>query len=113
MAMQPMGRGVGPSRFEQNQETAIQQANILEQQAVNKAAQFQDELLKSPMLALFVQEMEATLLRVYQEHPDGQAQIRLLKQLKIGIDPTAVIKNLRRKLMGASLSAIAETQAAP
>ena len=105
---QPMGLGVGPSRFERNDEAEKLKASIAEQAAIQQAARLEEELKNSPMLSAFIAEMESTMLRIYLEHPDGQAQARLLKRLQIGVDPTAVIKNLVRRRMGAALSAIAE-----
>ena len=109
MGDQPMGRGVGQGRFERSMDEEIQKANLIERQVTQDAARLIDKLQIDPFLGLFVAEMEATMLRIYLEHPDGQAQARLLKRLQIGIDPSAVIKNLIRKRMGASLSVIAET----
>lgn len=113
MAEHIMGRGVGPSRFEDKAKDEMQKAHLLEQKAIQEAAMLENRLRTDPFLTLFVAEMEATMLRIYLEHPDGQAQAKLLKRLKIGIDPSWVIKNLTRKLMGASLSTIAETHATP
>ena len=113
MAGNIMGRGVGTSRFERNDEVESQKARLLEMQAIQAAAQIEEKLRSDPFLGLFVAEMEATMLKIYTEHPDGQAQSRMLKRLQIAIDPSAVIKNLIRKRMGAALSVIAETQATP
>lgn len=109
MAMQPMGLGIGSSRLEERQEMEDKRAYLLEQQAVQKAAQLQDELRSSPLLAILVRETEALMLRIYLEHPDGQAQDRLWQQLKIGVDPAYIIRNLVRRRMGPVLGELAET----
>jgi hypothetical protein len=98
-----MGRGVGPGRFDQ-----ARAAEIEEQEVVQEAIQFQSDPNLGPVVKLLIQEMEATMLRIYMEHPDGQAQTRLFKQLQMRIDPSTVIKNLVRKRMGAPLSALAD-----
>lgn len=113
MAEQPMGRGVGQTRFERNNAQQVEEARLLEQQAFHKSAQLEEKLLNDPFLSLFIAEMESTMLRIYMEHPEGQVQSRILKRLQIGLDPSVVVKNLIRKRMGAALCAIAETQATP
>lgn len=100
---QPMGRGVGLGRFEQAKVAEIQEHEI-----VHESIQFQTDPNLGPVVKMLEQMMEATMLRIYIEHPDGQAQARLLKQLQVRIDPSTVIKNLIRKRMGAPLSAIAD-----
>lgn len=109
MVMQPMGLGVDSSRFEERREMEEKKAYLLEQQAVQKAAQLQEELRSSPLLAILVRETEALMLKIYLEHPDGQAQDRLWQQLKVGVDPAYVIKNLVRRRMGPILSDLVET----
>jgi hypothetical protein len=112
MATQPMGIGVRKEVFDQAAALAAKKDELLERQATMQAARFLEELQKNPLVSLLVEEMEATMLRIYLESPDGKAQWRLFKQLQMGIDPAAVVKNLVRKRMG-DLSNIIETQAAP
>jgi len=109
MAYQPMGLGVGSSQREEALAIEEKKAHLLEQQAVQKAAQLQDELRTSPLLAILIKETEALMLRIYLEHPDGQAQDRLWQQLKVGVDPAYVIRNLVRRRMGPVLNELSET----
>lgn len=113
MATQPMGVGVRKEVFEEAAEVAAKKAEVLEHQAIKQAARFLEELQKNPVVSLLVEEMESTMLRVYLESSDGRAQWKLFEQLQMGIEPSAVIKNLIRRQMRTQLSNILETQATP
>jgi len=113
MVTQPMGIGVRKEVFEEATEAATRKTELLERQAAQQAARFLEELQGNPIVNLLVEEMESTMLRVYLESSDGQAQWKLFERLQMGVEPSAVIKNLIRRQMTAKISNILETQATP
>jgi hypothetical protein len=109
MATQPMGLGVQKKR-----EVAVQEAKLQEQQAAHEAAQLTQHLMKDPVLRRLVKQMMDTMLTVYQASPDGQAQLKLLRELQLTLEPAVLARNLTRKLMGPGMSRMMdETPAAP
>jgi hypothetical protein len=113
MAVQPMGIGVRKEDFDKAIEMAAKKDEISEHQAIQQAARFLEELQKNPIVSLLVSEMESTMMRVYLESPDGQAQWRLFEKLQMGVEPSAVAKKLIRRQMVAKISNILEPQATP
>ena len=113
MATQPMGIGVRRDVFKKASDDTAKKTELLERQAAELADKFLEELQKSQTVSLLVEEMESTMLRVYLESPDGQAQWRLFEKLQTGIEPSAVIRNMIRKQMRAEIKNILETQATP
>ena len=99
MAHQPMGLGTNPppAQLEESQK----KTELQEQQAALDTAKFLQLLEQDPFLSLLWGEMQGTMLRIYLEHPDGKAQMKLVQALRRKIDPADVARILAtRQLVG-------------
>ena len=106
---QPVGLGVQKKR-----EVAVQAAKLQEQQASHEADQLTQHLMKDPVLRRLAKRMMKTMLKNYLASDAGQAELGLLNDLQLTLEPAVLERNLTRKLMGPGITRMMdETPAAP
>lgn len=108
MAKPIMGLGVAGPERQAKIDAEVQKVRILENQANQEAIRLLDRLKQDPLVALLMNKMMDTMVEVYRKSSKGKAQLQLLDELKMSIDPANVAKIWVRDRAGAQLCSIAD-----